>query len=85
MIGPLDRAWLGLALLSAATTAVALSPLGAPWAGVLILAIAWAKARLIFLWYLELADVPGWRGGLLFGLALFMLLLFGLYLIPAFA
>ena len=75
----LDRAWLGLAMLSAATTAVALSPLPAPYSGFLILACAWAKARLIFLWYLELSDVPSWRGGLMFGLALFMAVLFGLY------
>ena len=75
----LDRAWLGLAMLSAATTVVALSPLPAPYSGALILACAWLKARLIFLWYLELHDIPGWRGGLLFGLALFMAVLFGLY------
>ena len=75
----LDRAWLGLAMLSAATTVVALSPLPAPYSGALILACAWAKARLIFLWYLELHDIPGWRGGLMFGLALFMAVLFGLY------
>lgn len=77
----LDRAWLGLALLSSVTTIVALSPLSAPWSGALILIFAWAKARLIFLWYLELADVPVWRGGILFGLGLFSLLLFGLYVI----
>ncbi|WP_425040461.1 nitric oxide reductase F protein [Primorskyibacter sp. S187A] len=74
-------AWGGLALLSAATTLVALFGLSAPLAGVLILAAAWAKARLIFLWYLGLAPVEGWRQGILFGLALFMALLFGLYLL----
>ena len=73
-------AWIGLALLSVATTAVAIGPIPAPWSGALILAIALAKARLIFLWYLELAEVPGWRAGILFGLVLFMALLFALYL-----
>lgn len=76
----LERAWIGLALLSAGSTVVALSQIGAPVSGLLVLALAWAKARLIFLWYLDLADVPGWRGGVQFGLALFLLLLTGLYL-----
>ena len=75
----LVRAWIWLSLFSAATTITALSPLTPPISGALILVFAWAKARLIFLQYLELADVPGWRGGILFGLALFALLLFGLY------
>ncbi len=73
------RAWAGLAVLSALTTLVALSELAAPWAGALILLAAWLKARLIFLDYLALRDVSGWRSGLLFGLALFMALLFTLY------
>lgn len=77
----LYRTWIGLALLSAATTSVVVFGFAKPWSGALILAFAWAKARLILLWYLELADVPQWRGGLLFGLALFMVLLFGLYLL----
>ncbi|QGX98358.1 nitric oxide reductase F protein [Roseovarius faecimaris] len=75
----LERAWIGLALLSAASTLIALSPLPAPYTGALILACAWGKARLIFLWYLELAPVPSWRSGILTGLSLFMLLLMGLY------
>lgn len=75
----LDRAWAGLALLSALSTAISLGPIPAPWSGVLILVCAWAKARLVFLWYLDLAPVPGWRGGILFGLALFTLVLLGLY------
>lgn len=75
----LERAWIGLALLSALSTVIALSPLPAPYSGALILACAWAKARLIFLWYLELAPVPDWRTGILTGLAAFMLVLLGLY------
>ena len=74
------RAWIGLVLLSAATTLVALSDLAAPYAGIAILLAAWAKARLIFLWYLGIAPVAGWRQGILMGLALFCLLIFGLYL-----
>ncbi|NNE80584.1 MAG: nitric oxide reductase F protein [Silicimonas sp.] len=77
---PLVHAWIGLVALSAATTLVAVGNVPAPWAGALILLAAWAKARLIFLWYLGLDDVAGWRGGLLAGLAAFMILLFGLYL-----
>ena len=74
------RAWIGLILLFAATTLVSLGAMGPPVAGLLILAIAWAKARLIFLWYLDLADVPQWRTGILFALGLFIAVLFGLYL-----
>ena len=76
----LARAWIWLALFSAATTVVALSPLPAPYSGALILFFAWAKARLIFLHYLELADVPGWRSGIMLGLAIFMAALFVPYL-----
>ncbi|MEX0344163.1 MAG: cytochrome C oxidase subunit IV family protein [Rhizobiaceae bacterium] len=78
---PLHLAWVGLAGLSAATTAVAVFGLANPWSGILILVFAWAKVRLILLWYLELADVPRWRSGILLGLAVFMLLIFALYLI----
>ena len=76
----LARAWIWLALFSATTTMVALSPLPAPYSGALILVFAWAKARLIFLHYLELAHVPGWRGGIMLGLAIFMCALFAPYL-----
>ena len=76
----LTRAWLFLALFSAATTAVALSPLSPPFSGALILIFAWAKARLIFLHYLELTGVPGWSNGILLGLAIFMAALFAPYL-----
>ena len=79
----LTKAWLALALFSAATTFVALSPLPAPYSGALILVFAWAKARLIFLHYLELADVPGWCGGIMLGLAIFMAALFAPYLAMA--
>lgn len=76
----LERAWVGLAILTALSTTIAISPLPAPYSGALILVCAWAKSRLIFLWYLELAPVPGWRAGILTGLALFMLVLLGLYM-----
>lgn len=76
----LTRAWIALVLFSAATTIIALSPLPAPFSGALILFFAWAKARLIFLHYLELAGRPGWHGGIMLGLAIFMVSLFAPYL-----
>lgn len=53
------RAWLLLIALSAATTAVSLG--GGP--GLIILGIAWVKARLILGTYLGLDGVPAIRRG----------------------
>jgi len=75
----LTRAWIALGLFSAITTIIALAPVPAPISGALILLLAWAKARLIFLHYLELADVPGWRGGIMLGLGIFMIVLLAAY------
>ena len=77
------RAYVALVALSAATTLVAVVGVGKPVAGVLILTAAWAKARLILLWYLDLAPVRGWRQGILFGLGAFCVVLLGLYLIAS--
>ncbi|MBC7153389.1 MAG: nitric oxide reductase F protein [Rhodobacteraceae bacterium] len=52
------------------------------FAGALILALAWLKARVILARYLGLAAAPFWRRGFEVALALFCLLLLGLYLAP---
>lgn len=68
-------------LLSLSGTALSLQGLHqtAPWAVALgILAMAWAKARLILLHYLGLANVLQWRAGMMaaigFAVALFAML-----------
>ena len=80
------RAWLALIGFSAASTATSLwqwpTALTA-LAGVLILGLAWAKARVILLSYLGLADAPFWRRGFSLCLFLYAGLLLALYLAPA--
>ena len=48
----------------------------------IILTLAWLKARVILGRYLGLAAAPFWRRGFNLSLALFCLLLLGLYLVP---
>ncbi|MAU53191.1 MAG: nitric oxide reductase F protein [Roseovarius sp.] len=82
---PLLRAWGVLLGLSLGSTALSLRPwpteLAAP-AGAVILTLAWLKARVILARYLGLAAAPSWRRGFDLALALFCLLLLGLYLLP---
>jgi len=83
---PLWRAW-GLLLALGAVTTLAAGlggRLAAPLLGAVILAVAWAKARLILARYLGLAQAPGWLGGFQAVLGAFLLLLYGIYLVPAF-
>lgn len=82
----LVRAWLALVALGTATSALAavVGPPPVPWlAAVGVLALAWAKARLILGAYLGLSAVPEWRRGFATVLALYALLLFALFLLPA--
>lgn len=79
-------AWGWLAGLSLGSTAISLwawPPALTALAGAIILALAWAKARVILARYLGLAQAPFWRRGFETALALFCLLLLGLYLVPA--
>lgn len=83
---PLMRAWAWLLALSLGSTVVSLWawPDGlAPLAGATILVLAWLKARVILARYLGLAAAPFWRRGFDISLALFCLLLLGLFLLPA--
>lgn len=69
----LTRAWLALLLFSAVSTVVALAlptldPVWVRVAGILILVLAWLKARVILARYLDLDRVP--RIGRGFGLVL---------------
>jgi len=70
------RAWLLLIGLSALTTALALA--GGP--GLLILGIAWVKARLILGSYLGLDRAPSFRRGFDFVLAMMVAGMGALYL-----
>jgi hypothetical protein len=79
------RAWAALIALSLGSTAVSLwhwPPNLTAMTGALILTLAWLKARVILARYLGLAAAPFWRRGFDLALALFCLLLLGLYLLP---
>ncbi|MDV7143267.1 hypothetical protein R3X27_11295 [Tropicimonas sp. TH_r6] len=83
---PLTRAWLILLLLSGASALIAalVAQSFAPAAlGAVILFLAWMKSRVILSWYLGLRQAPAWRAGFNWVLALYCLILLGLYLIPA--
>lgn len=77
--------WLiGLSLGSTAIAALitTLTPEQRRIAGVVILFLAWAKARLILNEYLGLANAPFWRRGFGTVLGFFVLGLLALYLAP---
>lgn len=79
------RAWIALIVLSLASTALAAFGLGAAWpvvAGMLILAFAWFKARIVLARYMGLATAPAWQRGFDICLGLYAVLLLALYLVP---
>lgn len=79
-------AWGWLAGLSLGSTLISLwswSDVQAALAGAAILTLAWAKARVILAHYLGLVRAPFWQRGFDTALALFCLVLLGLYLGPA--
>lgn len=78
----LTRAYLALLALSAASTAVAASGLSGRWLALLVLTLAWAKARLILNRYLGLAQAPAIARGFALVLGLFMALVMGLAALP---
>lgn len=83
---PLVIAWGWLAGLSLLAALIAQAPgFGLPRtvAGVAILALALAKARVILARYLGLAQAPSWLRGFMWVVGLWALLILGLYLIPA--
>ena len=82
----LIRAWVWLLALSIGSTGAAFAVSthsGVTVAGCLILALSWAKARIILADYLGLANAPFWRRGFNLVLTLFTLTAMGLFLIPA--
>lgn len=90
MPATLTRAWIWLVALSLGSTALSVAVASgatggrlATAAGAAILALAWAKARLILTRYLGLAEAPFWRRGFEIVLGLYALGMLGLYLIPA--
>ena len=74
----LTRAWLALILLSLGSTAVAASGLEGRWLAVIVLPLAWAKARIILNRYLGLSQAPAVARGFALVLGLFMLAQIGL-------
>lgn len=81
----LIKAWVMLIAFSAASTLLSIWTIPDIWkpaAGAAILTLAWLKARVILLRYLGLAQAPFWARGFGISLALFCLLLLGLYLVP---
>ncbi|WP_296764194.1 nitric oxide reductase F protein [Sediminimonas sp.] len=82
---PLLRAWGWLIVFSLGSTVVSLwhwPPHLAAVAGAAVLTLGWLKARVILARYLGLAAAPFWHRGFGIALALFCLLLLGLYLLP---
>jgi len=82
---PILRAWLHLLLLSAVSVLIAAGTGILPHpavTGALVLALAWLKARVILSHYLGLWKAPAWRTGFNWCLAIYCLLLLGLYLGP---
>ncbi|WP_294608354.1 nitric oxide reductase F protein [Roseovarius sp.] len=82
---PLLRAWAALMCLSLGATLISLwhwPPALEAVAGVLVLSLAWLKARIILSSYLGLDAAPFWRRGFGMSLGAFCLLLLGLYLLP---
>lgn len=80
---PLLKAWLwltGLSLLAAAATQ---APVPRWMAAAAILLLALLKARIILARYLDLHRAPGWLTGAVLVFAIWTLLVFGLYLMPA--
>ena len=87
---PLSRAWLTLLAIGAGSTLIAaalsqgvLDGPAEPAAGAAILALSWAKARVILARYLGLAGAPFWRRGFEIVLGLYCAGLLVLYLAPA--
>jgi uncharacterized membrane protein YjjP (DUF1212 family) len=82
---PLLRAWLWLVAFGVATSLVAaLAGTGRwhPALAAVVLALAGLKAVQILRHYLGLAAVPNWRRGFETVIGLYLVLLFGLYLVP---
>lgn len=68
------RAWMYLVALSAGSTVIATSGQAGLAASLIILMLAWAKARIILRSYLGLAAAPAWARGFALALAGYMLL-----------
>jgi hypothetical protein len=76
----LVTAWLILIALSAVSTLMTLGLINGAAAGVILLVLAWFKARLILGDYLGLRAAPFWRRGFGLVLAVYAAGLLGLYM-----
>lgn len=84
MSRPVLHAWILLMALSLGSTLASLVE-GGVALGLVILAIAMLKARVILLQYLDLARAPEWRAAATAVPVVFTLLLAALYVLPALA
>ena len=75
----LAAAWLMLIALSAASTMMSLGLIEGVAAGIILLGLAWFKARVILNDYLGLRAAPFWRRGFGRVLAVYATVLLGLY------
>lgn len=80
---PLLKAWLRLTGLSLLAAVATLAPLPRWTLAAAILLLAFLKARIILARYLDLGAAPGWLSGATLVFALWTLLAFTLYLVPA--
>ncbi len=77
--------WIALLCFSLASTLLSVWSFSPNWqalTGTVILLLAWLKARVILGRYLGLSQAPFWSQGFGISLAVFCLILLGLYLIP---
>lgn len=82
----LSRAWVTLLMLSGVSAIAAHlvnAGIDARISGSLVMVLALLKSRVILSRYLGLDAAPSWRAGFNLTLALFCLLLLGLYLVPS--
>jgi hypothetical protein len=77
MVGPM-QAWVALVALSFASTGIAAFARPGHVAGLIVVALAGAKARLILTDYLGLRATPAWRRGFDLALACLLTLFAGL-------
>jgi hypothetical protein len=81
----LHTAWVSLIGLSIASTLLSLPETGSHWptaSGLVVLLLAWQKARIILARYLGLSAAPAWRHGFNLALGALFLILSGLFLRP---
>lgn len=81
LLNHLARAWFGLLTLSVASAVLTLLPIPTALLGDGILMLALLKCRIILARYLDLSASPAWLRGFMMIFVVFVLVIFGLYLV----